>query len=117
MLTPKQDRLVSALLTSGTVRAACRKAKVSERAYRRWRDQPEFRAALDAARREALKEAVGRLHGLAAPACRTLRRALRAERDADAIKAALGILDRAIRGAELLDIVQRVEALEARGTP
>ena len=37
MLTPAQTRLISAILVSPTIRAACRRAKVSERAYRKWK--------------------------------------------------------------------------------
>jgi hypothetical protein len=114
MLTPKQSRLIAFLLTAPTVRAACRKAGVSERAYRAWKGRPDFRDALAAARRDALAAAVGLLHGLAAPAARALRAALRADRAGDRIRAAMAIIDRAVAGAELLDILPRLEALEAR---
>src|SRR5256885_1412808 len=76
MLTPRQARLISALLASSTIRAACRRAKVSERAYRKWKERPEFRDALVAAQRDAWAESVGLLKGLAPLAVRRLRRLL-----------------------------------------
>jgi len=60
MLTPKQEHLISALLTAGTIRAACRRAGVSERAARKWAKQDEFV--------EALAEAIGQLQGFMLPA-------------------------------------------------
>jgi hypothetical protein len=86
---------------------------VSTRFYRRSKDRPEFQKALAEARREALRAAINTLHGSAGPASRTLKRNLKAKRAADQIKAATAIVDRAMRGAELLDVVTRLAALEA----
>jgi hypothetical protein len=112
MLTTIQETLIGHLLTARTVRAACRKAGVSERSYRDWIKTNEFRNALRDARRESLAEAVGVLTGLMAPAATTLRKALGAKRDADRIRAALGILDRALRGVEFVELADRVAELE-----
>src|SRR4051794_33895312 len=98
MLTPKQARLVEALLAAPTVRVACQRAKVAERSYRDWAKQDEFAEVLATARKAALAEAVGVLQGLMTPAARTLRKCLRSNRDGDRIKAAVAILDRAMRG-------------------
>ena len=90
MLTPAQTRLISAILVSPTIRIACQRAKVSERAYRKWKGSPEFQAALANAQRDAWSESVGLLKGLAPLAVRRLRQLLRSGRPEVALRAAPG---------------------------
>ena len=66
-----------------------------------------------AARRQLLEHALARLHKASAKAVGALVKALRADKDGDRIRAALGILDRATAGYELLDVLDRIESLEA----
>jgi hypothetical protein len=111
-LTRKKEQAVAALLEQPTVRRAAAAAGVSERALRLWLRQPNFKAAYGEARRQLLEHALSRLQRASQKAVGTLVRALRAGRDGDRIRAALGILDRAMAGGELLDVLGRVEALE-----
>jgi len=113
MLTPKQTKLVACLLTGRTVKAACEKAGCSPRAARRWKDDPEFQAAWADARRAAWGEATAALQGLAPAAVRRLRALLASGKENVALRAALGLIDRAAKAVELNDLAERVEALEA----
>jgi hypothetical protein len=116
MLTPEQLLLVEAIVTSGTLRAACRKANVPERTARDWRKLSEFVKALDLARQEAFREAVGRLKGLAGKAVGTLSRKLQSDDDSVAVRAAIALLKEGVKAVELDELIVRVEALErARG--
>jgi hypothetical protein len=117
ILTPSQTRLISALLISPTIKVACRRAKVSERAYRIWKDLPHFQAALAAAQRDAWSESVGLLKGLAPLAVRRLRRLLQVARPEVQLRAALGLLDRGLKAVEADDIVRRLDALEEHFQP
>jgi hypothetical protein len=112
MLTHRQTKLVAALLVSPTIKAACRRAKVSERAYRKWKDRAEFRDALATAQRDAWSESVGLLKGLAPLAVRRLRRLLQSSRADVQLRAALGLIDRGMKAVEADDIVRRLDALE-----
>ena len=112
-LTRKQEQAVAALLEQPTVLRAATVAGVSERTLRLWLKDPGFRAAYGAARRQLLEHALARLHKASAKAVGALVKALRADKDGDRIRAALGILDRATAGYELLDVLDRIESLEA----
>jgi hypothetical protein len=113
-MTNRQQKLINLLLTAKSARSACQRAGVAERTYRRWAATSAFREALAAARQAAFGDAIGLLQGLMRPAIRTLRRCLHSRRDADALKAAVAAIDRAIKGVELVDILQRLEELERR---
>ncbi|HEY1378082.1 MAG TPA: hypothetical protein VGF55_14875 [Gemmataceae bacterium] len=90
---------------------------MSERAYRKWKDQPEFRDALAAAQRDAWAESVGLLKGLAPLAVRRLRRLLGSGREDVQLRAALGLIDRGVRAVEVEDVMRRLAALEAQVLP
>lgn len=61
MLTPRQERLILALLSSADQKSACAVAAVSEQSMYRWFKDEEFRAALDAARREYRQVSIAEL--------------------------------------------------------
>jgi len=111
-LSRKRDLAVAALLSEPTVAAAADKAGVSERTLRGWLRQSAFQAAYQAARRQVLEGAIGRLQQAAGEAVETLRRNLSAGRPADQVRAAGLILQHALGTAELLDMAERLEALE-----
>jgi hypothetical protein len=110
----RRERAIAALLAEPSVEAAARSARVGVATLRRWLAQPEFRAAYRAARRELLEGAVGQLQKAAGSAVDALVGTLGAEKDGDKIRAATAILDRAMRGLELLELVERVEEIERR---
>lgn len=113
-LTPKQDALLRHLLLEPTLARACAAAGCSERSGYTWLREPEFRAELLAARRQALDGAVGLLAQLAPAAVAALSRNLRCGNPATEVRAASAILDQCARALELLDLAARVEALEER---
>jgi hypothetical protein len=65
------------------------------------------------ARRQAVEVAIGTLQPAAAEAVVTLRRNMSEKAPENVqVRAALGILEHAARGLELLDLAERVEQLE-----
>lgn len=114
----KHEAAIAALLREPTLLAAAQAIGVNEQTLRRWLKDPAFAADYKAARRQTLELAVGALHDLAGEAVLTLRQTLTADVPAAVrVRAALGILERAFAGAEMLDLDARVEALEARFAP
>jgi hypothetical protein len=111
-LSRRRDLAVAALLCEPTVSAAADKAGVSERTLRSWLRRPDFRDAYQAARRQVLEGAVGRLQQAAGEAVEALRRNLTTGRPADQVRAAGLILQHALGTAEVLDVAERLEALE-----
>jgi hypothetical protein len=104
-----REKAVAALLSCSTIKLAARKAGVSLRTLKYWvNHDAEFQRLLAEARRQALQLAIARLAKGTATAVTAL---LRAARRGD-VKAAMGIVDRSIRGIELTDVLQRLEVLE-----
>lgn len=115
-LSPKQLRALQCILEGDTKAEAAAKVGCGVRSLSRWTTSPAWQAAMAEARRRAFGEAVSQLQVGAKHAVRTL---LRLARDEDtppaaAVAACRCILELANKGAETLDILPRLEALEAQ---
>jgi hypothetical protein len=108
----KQERAIAALLSADTHQAAATQAGVSLATLQRWLLLPAFQAAYRAARAQILERAILKLQQATTQAVDALVRNLRAARSGDQIRAALGILDQAFKGAQVLDLQGRIEELE-----
>jgi hypothetical protein len=107
-LTRKQEQAVAALLVQPTVAQAAKKIGLNERTLRRWLKEPTFARTYAEARRGFLEHSIGRLQRATTAAVTTLARAARED-----VRAAVAVIDRAVKGAEMLDVLARLEALEA----
>src|ERR671932_1069491 len=114
-LTPKQELLIAALLSSPTIQDAAKTAGVSETSAHRWlRTDEGFTAAYLKARREAVGQAIARLQQLSSGAVAVLAQ-VASDKQAPAsarVAAASKILDTAIKAVELEDLEARIAALE-----
>jgi hypothetical protein len=110
-LTRRQEAAIAALLTAPTLADAAAAAGVSHRTLKRWIGVPEFSASYRQARRQVVEVVIGRLQQIAAQAVKTLERNLTCGQPAGEIRAALGVLDHATKGVELIDLAARVEEL------
>jgi len=114
-LTAKQQKALDALLRGCTQEAAAREAGVSRRTLGRWLTQNvTFQRALRDAEQEALKRIHRRLVGLAEGACDALGQALRGEAQPAQVRAADVVLARLMPLRELVEIEERLQALEEK---
>lgn len=111
-LSDRQRRAVAALLVEPTVQGAAARAGIGERTLRRWLDDPGFHAAYTEVSRQRLAETVGRLRAVAGEAVETLRAALQDELTSNRIRAAIALLDTAVK-VEVDDLARRVAELES----
>ena len=111
----REEAAIAALLAEPTIAAAARRAGVSESTLLRWLREPEFGSEYRAARRLVVESAIGRLQQTATEAVDALARNLQCGIPAVEVGAAKAVLDQAIRGVELLDLAERVAALERAG--
>ena len=111
-LSRKQEAAIAALLELPTCAAAAKAAGISEATMRRWQQQDEFKAAYRDARRQLVEGAVGRLQGVTGEAVETLRRNLTCSTSSVEVAAAKFVLEHASKAIELLDLAERIEALE-----
>ena len=111
-LSRRKEQALAALLHHSTIKAAAEAVGVNEKTLRVWMANPDFLRAYRAARSQLVENAVAQMQRAAGAAVAVLTGKLTSEKDVDVIKAALGIYDRSVRGVELLDLLERVEALE-----
>jgi hypothetical protein len=114
-LMPKQDALITALITSPTIQDAAKTVGVSETTAHRWlRTNKGFTAAYLKAPWEAVGQAIVRLQQLSSGAVAVLAQ-VAADKQAPAssrVAAATKILELAIKVVELEDLAARIEALK-----
>ena len=108
----REAAAIAALLAEPTVEAAAKRAGISESTLLRWLQDAAFSAEYRAARRAVVEGAIGRLQQTATQVVDALARNLRCGIPAVEVGAAKAVLDQAMRGLELLDLAERVAALE-----
>jgi hypothetical protein len=111
-LSRKRELALSALLVEPTIVGAAQKVGVTEKTLRNWLSQPDFAAEFKARCKGVLDSATSLLSGATESAVECLRRNLECGKAAAEIRAAIGILDHALKTVELLDLMKRLDALE-----
>ncbi len=116
-LPGKQAAALAALLAHPTVRDAARAANVAEGTLWRYLADPTFTAHYKKARRQVTEHLIARLTADSTKAAKVLIDVAEDEAaPASArVSAARTIIEQALRGAELRDLVTRIDALEAVG--
>jgi transposase-like protein len=108
----KKEAAIAALLVEATVAAAAREAGVAERTLHNWMRDPDFAQEYARARRQYLEHAISRLERAGGEAVTAMIHLLGDDDSAVVLRAAQAIFDRGMRGAEMLDILQRLQVLE-----
>jgi hypothetical protein len=111
-ITGKQEQAIAALLTQPTLDAAAAACGIAPPTLDRWLQLPEFQSAYQAARRQVLESALVALQSDANDARAALRRNLTCGQPTTEVRAADIILDQAVKGAEFLDVQERLAELE-----
>ena len=116
-LPAKQEQALAALLANPSVREAAEAAKTSEATLWRYLRDPSFSERYKAARRDVTEHLIMRLTSDSTKAARVL---LEVAEDTNApasarVSAARTIIEQALRGAELRDLMERIDALETVG--
>ncbi len=110
----KQEQAIAALLSAQTIKAAAAECGVAEVTLWRWLQSDEFAAAYRTARRQVVEKAITEIQGAASKAVATLIRNLDSTDGSVEVRAANSILDRAVRGVEIIELTERIEKLETR---
>jgi hypothetical protein len=103
---------IAALLVEPTIGAAANRAGIGERTLQRWLKNPRFAKLLRTARRSVLEQAIGRLQQVMDKAVTTLERNLTCGEAGPEIRAAGTIIVNAMKGAEQVDVLERLEEIE-----
>ena len=113
-LPPKAEKVLTALLHHGAVRAAAKDAGVSEATVFRYLQDAEFQRRYRAARADVVDAAIALMQRLCSNAVSTLGTVMQdTEAPASArVSAAKTILEQSMSAVELMDLQERVEMLE-----
>lgn len=113
-MTQKQILALSALLQTNSRAEAARAAGVSERTVRNYWNDPEFRREYATACRDQLREATQRAQYNATAAVDTLTEIMQDEEQPPnvRIQATRALIDATLRLSEVVDIDERLTALE-----
>lgn len=113
-LTKNQEKAVAALVSEPGFSQAADKARVTEATLSKWLGQADFKKAYMDLRRKITLQAIAYMQMLAGESVTALREIMN-DQDlppAPRISAAKTILDMALKGLELEDVVVRLEDLE-----
>lgn len=112
----KRSLAIAALLSSPTIAHAAASAGISESTLTRWLREERFLAEYRLAQREALRQAIATLQAAAGSAVTVLRAAMldASATAASRVAAARVVLEFSFRGAEMADLEERLEAVEAQ---
>jgi hypothetical protein len=110
----KREQAIAAMLEYPTITAAASAVGIGEKTLRRWLAEPEFQGDYRAVREQAVRMAVGRLQGLLSTATETLQRAMTCGTPTTEVRAAVALIEHGFKGTELLDLAERVAALESK---
>jgi hypothetical protein len=110
-----QERAIAALLSTQTIPEAAAASGVSVRTLRRWLAENDgFVTRYRAARRQVVEGAIGQLQHITSEAVKALERNLTCGKPTVEVRAALGILEYAVKAVELYDLEERLSEIERR---
>jgi hypothetical protein len=119
-LSRREEAAIAALVSETTHAAAAAKAGIGEATLRRWLQLPPFREAYRQARRQLVDAAVGRIQAATGQAVETLLAVAKTgAKDSDRVRAAIALLDHALRGltdADALEGERETGAASPMGT-
>jgi hypothetical protein len=110
--TRKWEAAIAALLSEPTIEQAAGKAQVSYRTLKSWLGMPEFSQLYRDARRQIVEAALSQLQRATGEAVETLRRNLACGEPGPEIRAAVAVLEHAVRAVETLDLAQQLAELK-----
>lgn len=114
VLRKGEDKLLLALASGETIRAAAASAGITERTVARRLEEEEFRRQVAQLRAAMIDSAMGRMADGMADAATTLRKLLRAKAESVRLGAARSLLELTIRLRDNIDFEERITALEQR---
>ncbi len=112
MKTTNKEKALTALLKSSTVIEAAKVCGLSEETLYRYLRDKEFVSDYRNARRQVVENSITQLQQASSEAVETLRRNLSCSNPQAEIRSAQIFLDNALKGVELVDILERLEQIE-----
>jgi len=113
-LTIRQIRVITALVTGASIEEAADQVKVNRASVHRWLRKPDFRDALDLARKDAIRLAFSKLDQAVSEAADKLISLTKSSVESISLRACELILRFAREHVEIGDLLVRIDAIEKR---
>lgn len=115
MKSPRREIIMTALLNSPTIREASKVCGVPERTIYTWLNKPDFKAEYEHRRGQLVQSAWDLLRGKLTEAIGVVSELMEDEGTPPQVRlnAARSVLEYSLRATEQLDLLPRLEALEA----
>lgn len=110
--TSNREKALAALLECASIADAAKRCELSQETLYRYLKDKEFVADYRNARRQVVENSITQLQQASSEAVETLRRNLSCSNPQAEIRSAQIILDNALKGVELVDILERLEQIE-----
>jgi ACT domain-containing protein len=110
--TTNKEKALTALLESSSIADAAKRCALSQETLYRYLRESEFVSDYRNARRQVVETSITQLQQASGEAVEALRRNLSCANPSAEIRAAQIILDNALKGVELVDILERLEQIE-----
>lgn len=107
-----KEKVLNALLNTASIADAAKLCGLSEETIYRYLKDAEFQKEYRAARRALVETSISQIQKATSEAVETLQRNLRCENPAVEVRCAQIILEQAVKGVELIDVIERLEILE-----
>ncbi len=107
-----KERLLVALIETSSIRAAAEKSGIAESTVYRYLQDKDFLAEYRNARRQTVESAISKMQNAASEAVDRLKELQYCENPAVGARCAQIIFENSIKGMEMIDILQRLEAIE-----
>lgn len=107
-----KEKALSALLNTASVIEASQTCGLSEKTLRRFLEDADFQKEYRTARRSLVETSISQIQKATGEAVKALQRNLHCENPAVEVRCAQIIIEAAVKGVELIDVIERLEALE-----
>ena len=107
-----KERALTALLECSSIADAAKRCGLSQETLYRYLREKEFVSDFRNARRQVVENSITQLQQASGEAVEALRRNLSCSNPQAEIRSAQIILDNALKGVELVDILERLEQIE-----
>jgi AcrR family transcriptional regulator len=107
-----KEKALTALLESSSIADAAKRCELSQETLYRYLREKEFVSDYREARRQIVENSITQLQQASGEAVEALRRNLSCANPSAEIRSAQIFLDNALKGVELVDILERLEQIE-----
>jgi hypothetical protein len=113
-LPHRREATIAALLAGGTLEQVANKVQVCVRTIKNWLREPSFQTAYSQARAEVFERSLDRLLAARLEAVETLCRNMKCGDFAVESRSAVALLERGEKNTETVEILARLESIEAK---